>query len=158
MTSSPTTDSERMTELDARFTPQRVDLNLHGGSHTLTYLLDGQYYTAERIRPDFPKVSDDAKLTLTSRDCPEANELRKRRGKVAMDGAVRSAPSTEERCESDMILDLLGELELTFGGYFQKYLLHRRLDDVEPTNKSYYEAKKTFTTVWLRLAEIIAGE
>ncbi len=157
MTASTTDD--RMAELNARFTPQRVDLSLHGGSVTITFLLDGRYYTAERIRPDFPAVPDDAKLVFAgSIYSPGGDRLDDRRLEVENTGVSRRYFLPEERCELKLILDLLRKRDQTFGPAFQAYLISCRLDDVEPTNRSYYEALKVFTTVWLRLEKIITGK
>jgi hypothetical protein len=148
MTTSQMTDAERMAQLDDRLTPKRVDLSLHGGSHTLTYLLDGRYFTVERIRPDFPRVADDAELRMKS---SADAKLRARRQEI-------DRQTREARCEQYLIEALLTNGMITFGVEFQSYLRVNHLDDTEPTNRSYYDAKKAFVTVWLRLTAIIAGE
>lgn len=144
-------NDERAMDFARRFTPQLVDLNAHGSSITCTVLLNGQYYTASNIRPDFTAPSDDAVLRL-----PVVNS----NSTFAMLSERREAVGIllrEDRCERWLIDNVLKNGQVMFRACWRSYLMYVGLDDVEPSNRSYYDAIKLFVGVWHRLSELLAS-
>lgn len=134
-----------------RFTPELVDLNAHGSSISATILIDGKYYTAINLRPDFTEPDGDAELALpeTNREVMIAT-LRERHQAVGT--LVR-----EDRCEQWLINQVLENDQVVFSLCWRSYLEYVGLNDVEPSNRSYYDAMKTFVTVWHRLTNVVAS-
>lgn len=147
-----------MTEehLRGHITPQLVNLEFHGESVTVTFLVGGNYYTVERVRPDFPTVSDDTVLERPTEE-PGMTRLNKRR--VALVEETRKSGRTPEHaCALALIYVLNRDHAVAYGTAWQEYLRSQHPDGVEPTNPAYYHAKRRFTTAWLNLTELLRTE
>src|SRR5687768_9146109 len=120
-----TANTERTADFANRFSPKLVDLNSHGNNITITFLLDGKYYTAERIRPDFASIAGDTKLEVGALGAL-LNDRRQEIGRMT---------TREARCEQFLLDGLLLDGEITFDVEFEAYLRDHRLEGVEPTNK-----------------------
>lgn len=148
-------EEDRVAAIQRRVSAGLVNLDQHGegGNATFTVMIGDRYYTVQNARPDFPVVNPDSVIDVVAMD-----------RLVARFEALLQVSRAELTPKADAELYLLRALtdpalpQYTFGQWLPDWLSASKLDEVEPTNYSYYHALKAFTEAWQYLTALAAAK
>ena len=150
---SLSTDEAQRAARAAAYVPQPVGYPQlipcdDGQSVTFTVLIDGRYYTAERVRPDFPHIDEKVTLVLSDGDTATREGLADIQNGVGIEDS-----RLEARIEWTLLERLLKGEPVAFGDFISAYVSNYGV--VSAASPEYYEALKILTTVWLRTAALL---